>query len=171
MPSARMKRARRAWNSSKPGIASFGSSEVFGPAYITPARELQRRPDLVSTTYSMGPPLMPPKLKFSVGIPSSRAGFILSRIEREHIKPAREDGIPTENFNFGGISGGPMLYVVETKSGLRCNSLAGVIYAGPNTSDDPNEAIPGFELFHARRARFIRADGILDHGLWESVQI
>jgi hypothetical protein len=95
---------------------------------------------------------------------------ILSQIEREHLEPALGDGIPPENFDFGGISGGPMLYVVETKSGLRFNSLAGVLYAGPNTSDDPNEAIPGFELFHARRARFIRADGFLDHGLWESVQ-
>jgi hypothetical protein len=42
--------------------------------------------------------------------------------------------------------GGPMLYVVETSSGLRLNALAGVIYAGPNTSSDPNEAIPGFWL-------------------------
>jgi hypothetical protein len=63
-----------------------------------------------------------------------------------------------------------MLYVVETASGLRLNALAGVIYAGPNTSSDPNEAIPGFELFHARRARFIRDDGFLEHDLWRSVR-
>jgi hypothetical protein len=60
-------------------------------------------------------------------------GDILSQIEREHLEPALGDGIPPENFDFGGISGGPMLYVVETKSGLRFNSLAGVLYAGPNT--------------------------------------
>lgn len=91
---------------------------------------------------------------------------IMSHIEREHLEPALGEGIPPENYNFGGISGGPMLYVVETKSGLRFNALAGVIYAGPNVSEDPNEAIPGFELIHARRARFIRADGFLEHDLW-----
>jgi hypothetical protein len=94
---------------------------------------------------------------------------VLTQVEREFLEPALGEGIPPENFDFGGISGGPMLYVVETKSGLRFNALAGIIYAGPNTSDDPNEAIPGFELFHARRPQFIRADGFLEHELWKSV--
>ena len=48
------------------------------------------------------------------------------------------------------------------------NALAGVIVAGPNPSVDCGESIPGFELFQARRADFIRGDGILDRGLWES---
>jgi hypothetical protein len=94
---------------------------------------------------------------------------VLTQVEREYLEPALGEGIPPENYNFGGISGGPMLHVVETKSGLRLNALAGVIYAGPNTSDDPNKAIPGFELFYARRPHFIRADGFLEHELWSSV--
>jgi hypothetical protein len=81
---------------------------------------------------------------------------VLTQVEREFLEPALGEGIPPENYDFGGNSGGPMLYVVETKSGLRFNALAGIIYAGPNTSDDPNEAIPGFELrapsaIHSRR--------------------
>jgi hypothetical protein len=94
---------------------------------------------------------------------------VLSLIERDYLEPALGEGIPPENYNFGGISGGPMLYVVETRSGLCFNALAGVMYAGPNTSTDPNEAIPGFELIHARRARFIRIDGFLEHDLWDSL--
>jgi hypothetical protein len=44
--------------------------------------------------------------------------------------------------------------------------LAGVIYSGPNTSADPHESIPDFELFRARPAMYIRSDGFLDHDLW-----
>ncbi len=95
---------------------------------------------------------------------------VISQMEREYLEPSLGEGIPPENYNFGGISGGPMLYVVETRSGLRLNALAGVIYAGPNTSPDPNELISGFELFHARRAPFIRDDGFLEHDLWASVR-
>lgn len=94
---------------------------------------------------------------------------VISQMEREHLEASLGEGIPPENYHFGGMSGGPMLYVVETSSGLRLNALAGVIYAGPNTSTDPNESIPGFELFYARRARFIRDDGFLERELWDSV--
>jgi hypothetical protein len=94
---------------------------------------------------------------------------VISQLEREYLEPSLGEGIPPENFNFGGMSGGPMLYVVETQHGLRLNALAGVIYAGPNTSSHPNESISGFELFHARRSRFIRDDGFLEHDLWASV--
>jgi hypothetical protein len=52
---------------------------------------------------------------------------VLTQVEREFLEPALGEGIPPENFDFGGISGGPMLYVVETKSGLRFNALAGII--------------------------------------------
>jgi hypothetical protein len=95
---------------------------------------------------------------------------VMSQMEREYLEPTLGDGIPPENYHFGGMSGGPMLYVVDAPSGLRLNALAGVIYSGPSTSADPNESIPGFELFYARRARFIRDDGFLEHDLWDAIR-
>jgi hypothetical protein len=73
-------------------------------------------------------------------------------VERERLEPILGQGIPPENYNYGGISGAPMLYTLLTKGGVFVNALAGVIYSGPNTSDDPNEAIPGFELTSYRYA-------------------
>ena len=61
-------------------------------------------------------------------------------------------GIPPENFDFGGISGGLTLTVIQNR--LRSWSLAGVIYQGPHVSDDPNKAIAGLEIIKARRAHF-----------------
>jgi hypothetical protein len=93
---------------------------------------------------------------------------ISTLLEREHLEPVLGEGIVPENYNFGGISGGPVIYNVLTQRDLLVNALAGVIVAGPNPSVDCGESIPGFELFQARRADFIRADGFLDRGLWES---
>ena len=53
-----------------------------------------------------------------------------------------------------------MITVVEGR--LRSWRLAGVIYEGPSTSADPNEAIPGFEIIRTRRADFIKPNGTLD---------
>jgi hypothetical protein len=102
------------------------------------------------------------------------AGFVSSvstrnvsyLVEREHLEPMLGQGIPPENYHYGSISGAPMLYNLLTKAGIFVTSLAGVIFSGPNTSDDPNEAIPGFELFRARPAMYIRSDGFLEHDLW-----
>jgi hypothetical protein len=91
---------------------------------------------------------------------------ISSLVEREYLEPALGQGIPPENYDYGGISGGPMLYNLLTRHGIFVNALAGVIYSGPNISDDQNEAIPGFELFRARPVTYIRADGFLEHDLW-----
>lgn len=44
-------------------------------------------------------------------------------------------GLPPERYDFGGISGGPMLSVIE-RHGLRSWALAGVIYEGPNPSTE-----------------------------------
>jgi hypothetical protein len=96
---------------------------------------------------------------------------VSSLIDRDHLEPALGEGMPPENFDFGGISGAPMLYVTLTKGGLFLNSFAGVIFSGPNTSDSAEEAIQGFELIRARRARFIREDGFLDHSLWRSLRL
>jgi hypothetical protein len=68
-----------------------------------------------------------------------------------------------ENFDMGGISGGPMLTIVE-QGGLRLTRLAGVVYSGP----DPISLnkIEGFEVVRARRADFLFPDGQLDRGRW-----
>ena len=95
---------------------------------------------------------------------------VSSMMEREHLEPMFGQGIPPENYNYGGISGGPMLYNYLSKDGVLVTALAGVVYSGPNTSDDPNEAIPGFELFRARPAMYIRSDGFLDHDRWATNQ-
>ncbi len=93
---------------------------------------------------------------------------VSSMIERQHLMPVLGDGIPPENFDFGGISGGIMLTVVQNQ--LRSWALAGVIYEGPHVSDDPNEAIPGLEIIKARRADFILEDGTLDVPRWAAVR-
>jgi hypothetical protein len=87
-------------------------------------------------------------------------------MERQYLTPALgSQELPPEDFDFRGISGGPMLKV--TQGILRGWELAGVIYEGPNPSSDPAEAIAGFEVIRARRARFIRADGTLESGYLE----
>ncbi len=86
-------------------------------------------------------------------------------IEREDLIGVLGQGIPPENYNFRGMSGGPMLSVIEHR-GLRSWALAGVIYEGPNSSCNPAEAIPGLEIIRARRAHFIRPDGSLDTQRW-----
>jgi hypothetical protein len=88
-------------------------------------------------------------------------------IERSYLVPILGGGIPPENFNFGGISGGLVLKVIETL--VRTYAPAGVIYEGPNPSQDPDQAIAGFELIRVRHAHFILPDGRLDLGRWRDV--
>lgn len=101
------------------------------------------------------------------GVASSVSDLdVSSLIDREHIIPTGLGPMPPENYDFRGISGGPMISVIEHR-GLRTWALAGVIYQGPNTSPDPNEAIAGLELIRARRAHFIKPDGTLDTARWQ----
>jgi hypothetical protein len=58
-----------------------------------------------------------------------------------------------------------MLSVIE-QGLLRSWALAGVIYEGPSTALDPNQAIAGLEVIRARRAHFINSDGTLDRQRW-----
>jgi hypothetical protein len=92
---------------------------------------------------------------------------VSSQIEREYLMSYFGQGIPPENYDFRGLSGGPMLAVVE--STLRSWALVGVVYQGPNTSLDANEAIPGLEVIRARRPHFILPDGTLDRARWAAV--
>ena len=89
-------------------------------------------------------------------------------IEREYLINVMGKGLPPEDFDFGGISGAPMLTVVEN-CGLRLWRLAGVIYQGPNPSADPSEAIVGLQIIKARRADFILSNGRLNTTLWDSI--
>jgi hypothetical protein len=94
---------------------------------------------------------------------------VSSQIEREYLMSYFGEDIPPENYNFGGLSGGPMFAVVE--STLRSWALVGVVYQGPNTSLDTNEAIPGLEVIRARRPHFILPDGRLDRARWATVSM
>lgn len=86
---------------------------------------------------------------------------ISTQIERQHLTAALGKGIPPENYDFSGLSGGPMLTVVQ--GALRSWRLAGVIIQGPNNRDDPDRpAIAGLEVIRARRADFINPDGTLN---------
>lgn len=93
---------------------------------------------------------------------------VSSQIERNELISLLPAGLPPENYDFSGMSGGPMLSVVETNS-LRTWRPAGVIYQGPNISTDPNQAIAGLEIIRARRIDFIMPDGTLDRHRWEAL--
>ena len=109
-------------------------------------------------------------LFFGSGLVSGINNFhVSSLLERDCVQPLDGEGMVPDNYDFGGISGSPLIYFL-TKGGLFANALAGVILSGPNPSTNPDESIPGFELFQARRAHFISADGALDRALWDSIQ-
>jgi hypothetical protein len=91
------------------------------------------------------------------------------QIEREYLVPLLGGGVPPENFDFGGVSGGPVIKIVETS--IRTYALAGIIYQGPNTAEDPDQAIPDFELISARHAHYLRPDGRLDRDRWRFVNL
>ena len=94
---------------------------------------------------------------------------VSTMLERANLVPVLGRGVPPENFDFGGISGGPMLTLVPgTPVGV---ALAGVVHQGPNTSTDSNQAISGFEIIKARRAHFLLADGNLDRHRWHSIRL
>lgn len=117
--------------------------------------------------------LSPREISFGVayggGVASSVSELdVSSLIERDYMMPV-QDGpqLPPENYNFQGISGGPMLSVIEHR-GLRTWALAGVIHEGPNTELEMDKAIPGLEIIKARRSHFILPNGSLDLVRWGS---
>jgi hypothetical protein len=94
---------------------------------------------------------------------------ISTLIERDCMVDVLGIGLPPENFDFRGISGGPMLTIVETPV-IRSWALAGVIYEGPNPSPEADQAIAGLEIIKSRRAHFILPDGQLDLARWQTLQ-
>jgi hypothetical protein len=91
---------------------------------------------------------------------------ISTQLERDFLTPALGEGLPPENFNFGGISGGPLRQRTLSRGGIEGTTLAGVIIQGPNTSAEPRQSISGFELIRSRSIQFIRAEGFLDTDQW-----
>jgi hypothetical protein len=88
------------------------------------------------------------------------------QIEREKLMSIFGDGLP-ENYDFRGMSGGPVLEVLQTENGQFWRRPAGVIFQGPNTNDDVGESIRGFEIIRARPVHFINANGTLDIARWD----
>jgi hypothetical protein len=102
-------------------------------------------------------------------VTSAREDLISIQIEREKMADIGPGKTP-ENFNFGGISGAPLLARSRINS-LEALSPIGVIIKGPNTSDDPDQSIAGFEVVAARPIQFILADGTLDKLRWQSTRL
>jgi hypothetical protein len=92
---------------------------------------------------------------------------VVSLFDRSCWLPDPVRGAPPPNFNFGGMSGGIMLTVIQGT--LRSWSLSGIVYEGPCTSNAPGEAIDGLEILRARRACFLVPDGQLDVALWHGL--
>jgi hypothetical protein len=87
-------------------------------------------------------------------------------IERERLVQVRGDGVFSDDYDFGGISGGPFIAIVQTPT-TRSWIPAGVIIQGPNPSGDAAQSIQGFEMIKARPVQYIIADGHLDSSCWE----
>lgn len=88
------------------------------------------------------------------------------QIERDKQTVAFGPPLP-ENFDFRGISGGPVIRIIESET-LRFHVPVGVIFSGPNTSDLNGEAIAGFELIRARPIHYILSDGKLEKRAWST---
>jgi hypothetical protein len=99
-------------------------------------------------------------------VTSAHETCISVQIERDQlIRVLGNDDFP-ENFDFGGISGGPLIAIVQTLT-IRSWMPAGVIFQGPNPSGDPDQSIAGLEIIRARPVHFINPDGSLDCARWQ----
>jgi hypothetical protein len=87
-------------------------------------------------------------------------------IERANLIPALGKGVLPENYDFGGVSGGPLIAIVQTPT-IRSWMPASVIIQGPNPTGDASQSIQGFEMIKARPVHFIMPDGHLDVPRWE----
>jgi hypothetical protein len=57
--------------------------------------------------------------------------------------------------------------MVQRKDLFRSWMPAGVVFQGPNTSDNADQAIAGLEIIRARPIHFVMSDGFLDVRRWE----
>jgi len=89
------------------------------------------------------------------------------QINREELIDILGQGLPIRNYNFGGMSGGPMLALIDGP--VQTWVFAGVVYEGPNPSFDRDNSISDFEIIRARRAHFILPNGKLDINRWNEI--
>lgn len=75
---------------------------------------------------------------------------VVTSINRDELVDTLGLGLPPDDFDFGGMSGGPVLAIVET--GVVSWALAGVIYEGSRL---------GGGLLYGARATYIQDDGTL----------
>ena len=91
------------------------------------------------------------------------------QIERDKLAPVLGSGLPPKAFNFGGISGGPVLRNFLTPQKQPWRVLGGVIIQGTGARDPSGQFIEDLELVTARRACFVNPDGTLDIARWENL--
>lgn len=89
---------------------------------------------------------------------------ISTRWEREFWIPTTGLKLPPKDYHSGGMSGGPMIANVDGI--LRTWRLAGVVVQGPKGYTDEG-GISEFEMFKAKRADYINADGTINRDRWE----
>jgi hypothetical protein len=113
--------------------------------------------------------LMFGRVALGSNVSSSHESCIKMLVERDQMYRCLGKGELAENYNFGGMSGGPVVALAERGS-IRGWIAAGVIFDGPNPGDDPSQdSIAGFELFSARPIHFVKKDGQLDVDRWENL--
>lgn len=79
-----------------------------------------------------------------------QAGRIVTSIDRPNLVDTLGLGLPPENFDFGGMSGGPLLMLIETE--IVSWKLAGVIYQGSTL---------GGGILQAAHATCVNEDGTI----------
>ena len=157
-------------------ISKIGKAVLTGNQSEWPPPPPQKNKDVYFSGFPSTETCLIPPNEFLFGAAAGH-GFVSSVNEKNVSSLIERDdgligvlgkGVPPEHYNFGGLSGGPMLTVIE-HNGLLSLALAGVIYEGPNSSTDPTEGSIGMELIWARRAYFILPDGKLDRDRWENL--
>ncbi|MGA2494842.1 MAG: hypothetical protein ABSF67_18190 [Roseiarcus sp.] len=139
------------------------AAQVDGPATYCGFPGIGRRPTEQGVVFGAVP--------MAGMVSSSHETMTSILIERERLVRMLGDGDMPENFNFGGMSGGPLLAIIQAEV-MRTWRPAGVIIQGPNPGDSPDQdAIPGLEIIRARPIHFIKADGYLDLDRWEQANI
>jgi hypothetical protein len=102
------------------------------------------------------------RIAIGSNVSSVHDSLISLHIERDQMYRCLGDGNIAENFDFGGVSGGPVVQLSQ-RSGLRGWCAAGVIVDGPNPGDDlSQDAILDMEIFRARPIHFMKQNGSLD---------
>jgi hypothetical protein len=100
-------------------------------------------------------------------ITNSNSTSLSLQLERDRLLRILGNRNLPETYDFGGISGAPVLAIVE-RGGLRGWTPVGVIFEGPNPSANPDQAIAGLEIIRARPTSYINVDGTLDVPRWEN---